>query len=146
MLMYLNEKQKQALERAYTSDETALILTYLEERKSDYNPWIASDGGWLNQTDNKGVPIAGEAKNRLLFNASNPEVKITSNVRLDAVDRIKLIVDNSLDLEELPEVMGFLYDTYKDYEAQKQKLLSLLNTVAEREGKTSEEVLESLKG
>ena len=127
--MYLNDKQKQAVESAYSVEQAEMVLKYLKERESDYNPWFDQFGQWFDQTDNKGVPILWEAGNRLLECARNRTTKVNSTLRLAPEDKIRLIVSNQLDLDNLVEVMKYLYDSYEDYQKSVADLRSLMEEV-----------------
>lgn len=133
--MVLNDKQKQAVEAAFSGKNATLVLQYLKERKSDYNPWLDARGQWFDQTDNKGVPQMGEAMNRLLECAMNRTTKVNSTLRLHPVDKIKLIIHNQLDPKDALEVMEYLAFEVEQYQQDLKELRELLAELEMREDK-----------
>ncbi|WP_278701929.1 hypothetical protein [Phocaeicola sartorii] len=85
-----------------------MVLDYLDKRKSDYNPWIAADASWFNQTDKNGEPIIGEAATRLLECARKGITKVNSTLRLTPLDKVKLIVYNQFEMSDLRELLEYL--------------------------------------
>ena len=139
--MELNQKQKQALENAFNGEELTVVINFLTSRESEYNPWFDVEGGWYNQTDNKGYPIEGEARNRLLYHATNPSAKVTSTLRLTPYDRIKLATDRCFDDEtvELTDVQRaaeYLMQRIIDYRTKIMELLEKWYEIEKREALT----------
>lgn len=136
--MELNQKQKQALESAFNGEQLTVVVNYLNSRESEYNPWLDVEGGWYNQTDNKGYPVEGEARNRLLYHATNPSAKVTSTLRLTPYDRIKLATDRCFDddVTELNDVMGaadYLMQRIIEYRNKCKELLEFCGELEKRE-------------
>ena len=130
--MYLNENQRKAVEVAFSVEEANVVLQYLKERESDYNPWLDGRGQWFDQTDNKGFPQMGEARNRLLECAMNRTTKVNSTLRLHPVDKIKLIILNQLEPSDALEVMDYLAFEVEEYHKRRQHLLEMCEELKQR--------------
>lgn len=131
--MRINDYQKQAVEAAFSVEQATVVLQYLKERKSDYNPWLDSRGQWFDQTDEKGVPQMGEAQSRLLNCAMNGTTKVNSTLRLHPVDKIKLIIANQLEPKDALEVMEYLAFEVEEHRKDWLELQKLVDELMQRE-------------
>lgn len=88
----------------YSKEDLDTVVNYLKNRKSKFNPWFDFNGSWFNQTGIDGKPIEGEAKERLLYNATHPNERIKSNYRFRPIDKVRFILENELTEEMLADV------------------------------------------